>query len=170
MTDQLELIHGLLQDQREAQHRANAMLGDLRVDVAAMQRLQESQSVNLAEIRADIRQIYDRLRDAEMKMQQIPAVEAELARQAERMAGIERANQRRQDDLERRMRALEGDGREHKVVAGALATGARTIWHYIAGAVVAAVIAAIVASARDPSARQLVTRQGTQSFGEPAGR
>lgn len=145
---QLQLIQDLLQEQRDAQHRANTMLADLRIDVASMQRLQEGQSSQLAEIRVDIRQIYERLREAEMQTQRIPAVE-QLYR-----------------ELERRLRALEQDGREHKVVAGAMATGAKAIWHYLAAALVAALIAGIVSVAREGAgSRQIAAAHG---IGEPA--
>lgn len=132
MPERLALITELLQDTREAQEKGNSMLSDLRVEVAALQRAHDGQGQHIADMRADLRQMSDRLRDAELQMQRIPHAEASLGRAHGRL-----------DEHERRIRSLEGDGREAKVVNGAFTGALRDVWRYVIGAAVSGIIAAV---------------------------
>lgn len=132
MSERLQLIMTLLQETREGQDKGNAMLADLRVEVAAMQRAHEGQAQNIADMRAELRQVGDRQRDMELQMHRLPVTEA----------AVERV-ERRQTDLEGRVRVLEGDGREVKVVSGAFTTAVRDVWRYVVGAAVGGFLAAV---------------------------
>lgn len=132
MSERLAMFLKLLEETREGQEKGNAMLADLRVEVAAMQRAHEGQTQNIADMRAEMRQVSDRLRDAELQMQKLPMTEA----------GLDRL-ERRQTDIEGRVRILEGDGREAKVVSGAFTTAVRDVWRYVVGAAVGGIIAAV---------------------------
>lgn len=124
MPERLTLITELLQDAREAQEKGNSMLADLRVDVAAMQRAQTGQAEHIADLRAEQRQMSDRLRTVELQLQPV----ADL--------------QRQHRDLEARIRTLEGDGREAKLVNRAVTGGARDVWRYTVGVVGGLLLAA----------------------------
>lgn len=132
MSERLALIMRLLEETRDSQDKGNSMLADLRVEVAAMQRAHEGQAQNIADMRAELRQVSDRLRDAEMQMQRQPLIEA----------GLDRV-ERRQNNIEERVRILEGDGREAKVVSGAFTGAMRDVWRYVVGAAVSGIIAAV---------------------------
>ncbi|HEY1035531.1 MAG TPA: hypothetical protein VGE09_11180 [Pseudoxanthomonas sp.] len=73
--------------------------------------------------------------------QTIAAVRAEMDRR-------HADHDRRHADLESRVRVLEGDGRETKVVAKAVTGGVRDIWRYTAAAAVGAIMAAIAWAAK----------------------
>lgn len=122
MPERLALITELLQDTRDAQEKGNSMLADLRVEVASVQRSQAGQAEHISDMRAELRQVSDRLRSAELQLQ--PMTEL----------------QRKQAELEVRVRTLEGEGRETRVVRGAAVAGVRTIWQYIAAALVGAAL------------------------------
>lgn len=133
MSDQqLGFLHGLLQETRDGQIKGNAILADLRVEVAALQRSQEGQASHIADMRAEVRQVGDRLRTAEMEMQRLPATEAALNKL-----------ESRQLDIEGRVRVLEGDGRETKIITRAVTGSARDVWRYLIGAVIGLAVAAI---------------------------
>lgn len=125
MPERLALITELLQDTRDAQDKGNAMLADLRVDLAAVQRSQVGQAEHIADMRAELRQVSDRLRAAELQLQ--PMTEL----------------QRKQAELEIRVRGLEGQSRETRMVTGAAVGAVRSVWQYVAAAVVGAVIFAL---------------------------
>lgn len=131
MPERLALITELLQDTREAQDKGNSMLADLRVEVAALQRSHDGQGQHIADMRADLRQMSDRLRDAELQMQRIPHAEASLGRAHGRL-----------DEHERRLRALEGDGRENKVVSRSIMGWGADLRRYVVGALGSALVAA----------------------------
>lgn len=143
MTERLALIHELLQETREAQVKGNAMLTELRVEVAALQRAHDGQGQSIADLRAEMRQLSDRLRDSEMQMQRLPQAIADIAKLEERIDGYHSTADRRHTSLEGRVRSLENDGREHKVVTGAFVGGIRDLWRYAAAAIVGAVIMAM---------------------------
>lgn len=108
MPERLALITELLQDTREAQEKGNSMLGDLRVDMAALQRSHEGQGQSIADLRADIRSMMARQQAAELQLQRLPHHEAQIA-----------AFDRRLEGHEARLRNLEGEGRETRVITGA---------------------------------------------------
>jgi len=119
MPERLELIEDLLHSAIEGQAKGNAMLADLRVEIAALQRSHDGQGQNIADMRAEMRQMGDRLRDVELRIQPLASLEA------------------RHSALESRVRTLEGDGREAAVVNRAVTGGARDVWRYVVGAIVA---------------------------------
>lgn len=123
MTERLALIQELLLENREAQEKGNSILVELRIEVAALQRSHDGQVGQIADMRAEIRQVSDRLRTAEMQIQP--------------MADLRQRN----NELESRLRVLEGDGREQRVVTGAIGGGARDIMRLIAAAIIGAVAA-----------------------------
>jgi hypothetical protein len=142
------LLREFLQDQREGQAKTNAMLGDLRIDVAALGRASDAQGLALAEVRGEVREIGNRLRDAEIQLARVGQLAEAQARFDERLAGLHRAVEKKTGDLETRVRVLEGDGREHKVVSGAMTRGLGDIWRYVAAALVGAAVWMLANAAR----------------------
>lgn len=124
MNEALALIQRLLEDNRKAQETGNAILHDLRVDVAALTRSHEAQGQTLADMRAQIRNMDDRLREVEQRVHPLSTLE------------------QRHAALEGRVRQLEGDERETKVVRGAFMGFVSGFWRAAAGPIVAALIAA----------------------------
>lgn len=131
MPERLALITELLQDTREAQEKGNAMLGDLRVDMAALQRSHEGQGQSIADLRADVRSMMARQQATELQMQRLPHHEAQIA-----------AFDRRLEGHESRLRALEGDGRETRVITGAAKGLAGQVSRYVVGAICGLLMAA----------------------------
>lgn len=131
MPERLALITELLQETREAQDKGNAMLGDLRVDMAALQRSHEGQGQSIADLRADVRSMMARQQATELQMQRLPHYEAQLV-----------AFERRVDGQELRIRALEGDGRETRVITGAAKGLVSQTARYLVGAIGGLLLAA----------------------------
>ena len=125
MSDRFALIQELLQDTREAQERGNAILSNLRVDVAALQRSHDGQGQVIADMRAELRQLSDRQRESELRIQRMPKVE-DL------------------NNLEGRVRVLEGDGRETRVMARAVGGGLRDVWRYALAAIGGVIVTAVL--------------------------
>jgi outer membrane murein-binding lipoprotein Lpp len=118
MPDRIPAMMTLLEDLRRGQAAGNELLNDVRVSVAGLERSHEGQAQQLARIEATVDQLSDRVRFVEINHARIPQLERELAQVDERVKiGQETAN-RRHTDLDTRVRALEGDGRETKVVTG----------------------------------------------------
>lgn len=138
MPERLALITSLLEDTREAQEKGNAMLGDLRVDLAALQRSHEGQGQSIADIRADLRSMMARQQAVELQLQRLPHYEAQLA-----------AFERRVDGQELRIRALEGDGRETRVITGAAKAWVGQVSRYVVGAIGGLLVAAALWAVRN---------------------
>ncbi len=132
MPERLDLLTKLAQDNLAAQAEIKDMVGDLRVEMALMQKTHESQGSRIAELSADVRQMMGRQQAAEIQLQQLHQHGAQISR-------IEQ----RQDSHELRLRAVEGDGREARVITGAAASTARDIMRYGIGVVGGLVVAAV---------------------------
>jgi len=138
MPERLALITELLQDTREAQEKGNAMLGDLRVDMAALQRSHEGQGQSIADIRADIRSMMARQQAVELQLQRLPHHEAQIT-----------AVDRRLEGHEARLRALEGEGRETRVITSAAKAGLRDATRYVIGVIGGLLVAAALWAVRN---------------------
>lgn len=149
MTERLALIQDLLQETRDAQVKGNAMLTELRVDVAGLQRSHDGQGQRIADLSAEVRQLSDRLRDSEMQMQRLPQAIADIAKLEERIDGYHSTADRRHTSLEGRVRVLENDGSAQRVVTGAFVGGVRDLWRYVAAALVGGVITGLVWAAKN---------------------
>jgi hypothetical protein len=116
----LELLQGLLREQRDNALKANTLLAEVRVGVAGIERSQ-------GELRRDFRELSDRTRGIELELARLPAIEREQGVLGERVTGLAKSHERRHTDLETRVRKLEGDGRVSGVVNGGLGLVARYV-------------------------------------------
>lgn len=117
MPERIDLILRLLQDQREDQAKTNAVLGDLRVEVASVQRTLDSHQAGLAEMRVNQAAMFDRLRQVET-----------------RASGMERV-ERDVNMLDGRVRILEQDGASARVVSGGVTHTAKEALRWALGIV-----------------------------------
>lgn len=136
MPERIDAIVRMLEEQRDGQAKANELLAQVRVAVAGMTRSFEAQQEGIFELRRQQGETSERLRSVELALATLPMHEKDLAR----LFG-------RHSDLELRVRTLEGDGRETKVVHGAVKIGARDIFKHIVSVIAGAVTAAVIFAA-----------------------
>lgn len=114
------MILELVREQREGQAKTNALLGDLRSDMAGVKTALEGQQASTALLQGQVNTLFDRQRQVEQQAQQIPQIERELNAAAVRYDGIEK-----------RVRALETDASRAGVVTGAVSSSAKELLKWV---------------------------------------
>lgn len=109
MAENVDLILGLLREQREDQRRTNNVLAELSVDMAGVRRMVDGQAEGIAAMRADQAQIFDRLRLVEATAARVPHIDAEVG------------------NINTRIRALEVEGAGTRMVAGGVTSVAKEV-------------------------------------------
>lgn len=89
MAENVDLILGLLREQREDQRRTNNVLSELSVDMAGVRRVVEGHAEGIAGMRADQAQIFDRLRLVEAKAERIPHIDVMVTGIGDRVRKLE---------------------------------------------------------------------------------
>lgn len=113
--DQGELILGLLSEAKttaDADRRAiETRLSDIGSGVAGLRATSEAQAIQLAEMRAehrqDMHQVTARLAEVERQSQAIPQIAERVDELRERVDTLSEVGNRRHQEIDRRVRALE---------------------------------------------------------------
>lgn len=118
--ERIDMILELVREQREGQAKTNALLGDLRSDMAGVKTALEGQQASTALLQGQVNTLFDRQRQIEQQAQQIPQIERELNAAAVRYDGIEK-----------RVRTLETDASRAGVVTGAVSSSAKELLKWV---------------------------------------
>lgn len=127
MPERITAILSLLEEGREAQAKANEILAEVRVDVAGMKRMLDAQQAGMADLRKEQAEQGERLRAVELALAQYAHAERDLGKLFAHV-----------DKLDTRVRVLEGNEREAKVVTGATAWGFREVMKLLLATVIGA--------------------------------
>lgn len=130
MPDGIGTILQLLEEGRDAQAKANEILGEVRVDVAGVKRALKAQQEGMVELRRQQIENSDRLRSLELQLARLPHTEREVGRL-----------HAKQDKLEERVGALEKTGVRTEVVTGAVTGSAKEMLKHVVSGVAGAAAA-----------------------------